>query len=231
MPATFTSTATRSAPSSAASPSAARGCRAPGPRPGGRTTLPASPPSGRVATWRRLATRHGPRRCRTRSTRGMPAPGPPQDIVLPGPTGESNRLTTHHARRFSASARARRPPRHRPARSRRSAGARSRPRDVSTLMRCRTLAGLSGVLFWGDEDTARAYARALARVTGRSCRSSPACRIRATPCTSAMSAWIPPRRAATRPFWAGSLDLGDRWRQFPAMIPIRDHNPSGAHPT
>src|SRR6056297_1439226 len=47
---------------------------------------------------------------------------------------------------------------------------------------------------------------------------------------NAMSAWTPPRRAETRRFWAGRLDLSLAWGQRGPMLPIRDHNPSGQTP-
>jgi RHH-type transcriptional regulator, proline utilization regulon repressor / proline dehydrogenase / delta 1-pyrroline-5-carboxylate dehydrogenase len=97
-----TSTATRSAPSSAPSPSAAKGSRAPGPRRAGRINAPAGALHGDTLD-RAFTTLAAPADALDRLARAVPDhpalaaaaafPRAPRD--LPGPTGESNRLSLH----------------------------------------------------------------------------------------------------------------------------------------
>ena len=91
---------------------------------------------------------------------------PQKDLVLPGPTGESNRLTAHPRAALlcmgpGAEAATEQ------ARAVEALGgvavrATGRP-DAETLS---TLGGFSGALWWGDEGTARRYVRALSQRDG-----------------------------------------------------------------
>ena len=93
-------------------------------------------------------------------------PAPRAALVLPGPTGESNRLTTHPRAALlclgpgEAAAEAQR-------RAVEALGgvavAATGRVDPETLV---TMGGLSGALWWGEETEARAYASAMARRAG-----------------------------------------------------------------
>ncbi|MEM6589594.1 MAG: bifunctional proline dehydrogenase/L-glutamate gamma-semialdehyde dehydrogenase PutA [Pseudomonadota bacterium] len=96
------------------------------------------------------------------------APGPkaPRDIVLPGPTGESNRLSVQSRApvlclgpgQEAASAQAQ---------AIIDLGGRAVELDGSvSASELETLDGFAGAIWWGDEDTARAYALALSRRNG-----------------------------------------------------------------
>jgi RHH-type proline utilization regulon transcriptional repressor/proline dehydrogenase/delta 1-pyrroline-5-carboxylate dehydrogenase len=91
---------------------------------------------------------------------------PRQDLLLPGPTGESNRLTTHLRPALLCLG---------PGKEAAAAQARA-VRDLGGVAveasgrvdphALKTMGGLSGALWWGDERDARAYAQALADRSG-----------------------------------------------------------------
>ncbi|MGR3520177.1 MAG: aldehyde dehydrogenase family protein, partial [Roseovarius sp.] len=92
--------------------------------------------------------------------------GPREALVLPGPTGESNRLTTHLRPALLCLG----PGREAAEAQKRAvealggvAVAATGRVDPETLV---TMGGMSGALWWGDEADARAYADALARRAG-----------------------------------------------------------------
>ena len=94
------------------------------------------------------------------------ATAPRTALVLPGPTGESNRLTSHHREAMICAG---------PGADATAAQAKAIealggvalqttgaiPADALT-----TATDISGVMYWGDEDTARSYATALSKRTG-----------------------------------------------------------------
>ncbi|WP_288942479.1 bifunctional proline dehydrogenase/L-glutamate gamma-semialdehyde dehydrogenase PutA [uncultured Roseovarius sp.] len=89
-----------------------------------------------------------------------------QDIVLPGPTGESNRLTTHTREALLCLG---------PGAQAAAAQARA-VEDLGGIAvqatghvapeMLKTMGGLSGALWWGDDATARAYGQALSERAG-----------------------------------------------------------------
>ncbi|RKF14143.1 bifunctional proline dehydrogenase/L-glutamate gamma-semialdehyde dehydrogenase PutA [Roseovarius spongiae] len=91
---------------------------------------------------------------------------PREALVLPGPTGESNRLTTHHRAPLLCMG---------PGREAADAQARAVTElgGVATVATghvdpeaLATLTGLSGAIWWGDGETGRDYALALSRRSG-----------------------------------------------------------------
>jgi RHH-type proline utilization regulon transcriptional repressor/proline dehydrogenase/delta 1-pyrroline-5-carboxylate dehydrogenase len=92
--------------------------------------------------------------------------GPREALVLPGPTGESNRLTTHLRAALlclGPGKEAAKAQKHAVEALGGVAVAATGRVDPETLV---TLGGMSGALWWGNEADARAYADALARRAG-----------------------------------------------------------------
>jgi RHH-type proline utilization regulon transcriptional repressor/proline dehydrogenase/delta 1-pyrroline-5-carboxylate dehydrogenase len=89
-----------------------------------------------------------------------------QDMVLPGPTGESNRLTTHQRPALlclgpgpeAAAAQAEA--------VRELGGVAAQAKGTVDPEALRTMGGISGALWWGDAETARALDQALSQRAG-----------------------------------------------------------------